>query len=550
MKRTGKSLALILALLMVCALLAGCGSESTETPSPAAQEPTQAPVVSETELSDGSDAASLAELLSYDAESMPDGYKNVVFVSGSWYDMGYQFAMQVPDAVKRNVTSGISANVAEYGWDAIRELAADCIAYYEEKIPETVQLWHGMADALGLDFETFAIGMVEIPATGVTTADDVTRNEEGCSSIAAWGDTTENGQLIVGSDWDSIGSDCYYMPAVVAYPENGNAFVTQSGWRGNLVLNEKGLVCTGSSGQSAGEGDNAMGIPVMTATYILAARCDTAQEAADEYLNAGLTSIYSENQSYHDINGGHIVIEASAAHHDTRFPGDFQDDNYQITSNDFMTEEMLSSLLPAGSGYDDCRPRYWTEERILLDAEGQATAHTIAEALGADRYYMDGEWIENDWSLDYGLHSPEAFSPFYQNVAKSVAIPENGSYFVMNGCRNTNVSLLPNASGSFVQLILSATPEETAANARFTSNSLIFDAAKYVDETENKEALQEYLNLAKEAQIAGDNYTAQAGIAETELDALMLCSRAASQYLKAQSFAQRAMEDAAAVLYY
>ena len=502
---------------------------------------------------ESSTAASLAEKLSYDAAEQPDPIKSVVYVSGSWKDMGRQFAEKVPDALKRYVTSNLSAAVASYGLDGARELESAYLKHYEEHAPQLVELYRGMAEELNISYEDFMLGIISFHENPAAEEDaeaaesNADRTAEGCSTVAAWGEQSKDGNLIVGADWDSIGAESWYMPTVIAYPDDGNAFISESGFQGNLVMNEHGLVCAGSSGQNAAEDDTGMGIPVMTSQWLVAATCSTVPEAQKAYLES-YTTVYGDNASYHDLEGGHVVIEATKAHNATRASGDFGEKDYLIATNDFMTDEMQNSLLPAGSGYDDCRPRYWTEERVLLNAKGKATERTIADALAETGFYADGAWTHDNWNLETGLNSPEAISPHYQNVMKAIAVPEEDAYYVMNGCVNKEVSLLPDATGTYVQVKLCASPAESAAAARETANGLIFDAGSriaHADDPQN--AAKASLNAAKQAQIEGDNLTSQAGVADGK-QAQALLGKAATAYLRVQSHAQEALGDNQAVL--
>lgn len=557
-----RALAIFICCCSLLALFAGCGSPNTSgnetqtnSPEEASNPPAEnVPENSNDENGDGQDASDLFSLLSYDAETMPRSAKGVVFVSGSWYDMGYQYASQASDAVKRRTAEGFSGNVGTYGLEVCRAAEQDYIDYYEQHAPELNDLYEGMADAIGVSFEDFMISQISYADGEMMTEADPERSADGdfCSTMAAWGSQTENGTLIVGANWDTLGENSYYDPCVVAYPENGNAFVTGSGFVCNLAVNDKGLVVAGSSGQSAGESDSAMGIPVMQDTFLLAANCGTAEEARDKYI-ADYRTVYGDNLHVEDINGGHFIVEASAAHYEVRTSGDFGEKDYLIATNDFMTDEMQSSMLPPGSGYDDCRPRYWTEERVLLDAEGNANAVTIAQAIGSTGFYEDGQWTLDNWSLDTGLNSPEAVSPFYQNVLKSIGIPETASLYVMNGCGNTLVSLNPAVSGNYVQLVLGKDMFETASIIRDTANMLIFDggnAIAHAAQDEDTAVRREALSKAKEALIAGDNYLNLAGCSEDQSVVREYCGKAASSFLAAQDYAQTASGDIYGVFNY
>lgn len=528
-------------LVALCAgsiALSGCGAAATSAGSSS---------------NSGSSAATstvsstLVEKLSFDATEQPEPTKSVVYLSGSWHDMGVQFAEQATEALKREVSEGIADAVATYGWDGAKEEEQDYLTYYEEHAPELVELYQGMAEGLDIDYEDFMVGMISYVTEESTDEADEERAADTCSNMAAWGSQTEDNKLIVGADWDSNGTTAYYMPTVVAFPDDGNAFISESGFQGNLVMSSKGLVVAGSSGQNAEDGDCGMGIPVMTSQWLLGATCDNATEAKDAYLG-GLTPTTGDNANLNDTDGNHYLVEATVAHNATREPGDFGETDYLIATNDFMTDEMQSSLLPKGSGYDDCRPRYYTEEQILLQDTGKVTTRTLANALGSTSYYDGSTWTTDNWNAETGLNSPEAVSPMYQNIMKAICVPEDGAYYVMNGCSNQEVSLLPNARGTYVKITLTESAADSNSAARDTANSLIYSAGSVIDHaTDDTTDAKASLNEAKEALNEGDGYTTQAGLVSgTEAQALL--SKATSAYLRAQDLAQAAIGDNQAVL--
>ena len=517
--------------------LAGCAGTPQNSGSESTSATTQTASTAQT---------SLAKKLKFDVTAQPEPTKSVVYLSGTWEEMGEQFADQATEALKRHVADGVSGAIESYGWDGARKLESKYLTYYEKHAPKLVELYKGMAKGLDVSYEDFMLGMISF-YDEPEEEQDSERAADTCSTVAAWGSQTQDGKLIVGADWDSNGSDAYYMPTVVAYPKGDHAFISESGFQGNVVMNDKGLVVAGSSGQSAGKGDVGMGIPVMTSQWLIAATTDNVKDAKAAYLDS-YTTTYGDNASLNDVNGGHILVETTKAHHAARKSGDFGEQDYLIATNDFMTDEMQSSILPAGSGYDDCRPRYYTEEKILLEDTGKATARTLANALGSTAYFDGDTWTEDNWNPETGLNSPEAVSPYYQNIMKAIAIPEDGTYYVMNGCSNREVSLLPNARGTYVQIKLESDAASSVAAARETANTLLYQAGSAISHTEgDATAAKASLNKAKEALVEADGLRTQAGLV-TGTKAQRLLSRAASAYLRAQDLAQEAIGDPQAVL--
>ncbi len=532
MKKGTKAITMLLAIVFIFGLIANCGS----------------PIMAEEAVSEQKD---FLKILNFDPEEMPKSSKSMVFLQGSWYEMGYQYGTQVPDVVKREAAIGLAKKINNYGYNVASKEADYYIEHYQQHMPELLELYRGMADAIGMDYHDFVTSQFYFCGIMQTNIENDNAEKVGCSNIAAWGKQTAGGELIVGANLDLYDEYYYYAPSVIAFPEDGNAFVTSSGFFCNMIINEKGVVVTGSSGQSAGEGDRAVGISPTVGCAVLAARSDTAEEAAEHYIKDGRL-VFGDNFHGEDINGGHVIVEASPAHYAVRHPGDFGEEDYLIATNDFMTDEMQSSILPAGSGYDDCRPRYWTEERVLLDSNGEATAETIAKAIGSLGYYEDGKWIKDNWNLETGLNSPEAISPYYQTVTQSIVVASKAALYVRNGCGNILTTYNPSATGNFVKLVLADNMLNTCSSLRNTVCMLIFEAGDvlYHYDGEKAEDMNAALRSAKEALIKGDHYKALAACASDEETARLYYGKACSSFLEAQDFAQTAMDDTFAVLRY
>lgn len=487
------------------------------------------------------DLDALLDKLAFEVEKAPAPAKEVVYLSGTWYEMGVQYAAIAPDAVKRVIVEGINeVQLYGAGFDACYAIVEKYIHEYKTTAPELLELYQGVADALGVEFKAMMVGVCGY---------SFSEQDLACSNATAWGECTEDGRTIVGSNWDTGLPNVFYEPMVVAYPDEGNAFVSSNAFRCSCAMNIEGLAMTGSSGQSAGEGDNdgaARSLPLLSGYVLNAARHTSAQDVVDANIASGKGG---GNNSCHDAQGNHLMLEMTDAHHAVRRSGDFGEKDYLIASNDFMAEEMLSSLLPPGSGYDDCRPRYWTMEQIFLENFANVSLETVARAIGSNSFYMDGEWTHDNWSLETGLNSPENVSPFFQNMLKTICDPQNNAMYVMNGCGNTLVSTLPWASGNYVQVVLKDDPFDVNAQARSTANMLIYLGGDRIAHAEGDVAQRtEQLNQAKQAMLNGDTYTTLAGTSKDTVKRLAYLSRATSQYTKAQSLAQQAMDDPYAIL--
>ncbi len=113
----------------------------------------------------------------------------------------------------------------------------------------------------------------------------------GCSSFAAWGDATENKQLLIGRNFDFYVGDAFAENKIVLFvePENGYRFVsiTWPGMMGVLSgMNEKGLTVTINAAKGALPTASARPISLLTReilqyastieeAYAIAQRCQT-----------------------------------------------------------------------------------------------------------------------------------------------------------------------------------------------------------------------------------------------------------------------------------
>lgn len=525
MKR--KLLAILAVLMLSAALLTGCGVGSS---TPTSEE--------------------MLAQLDYDEEAVPDPVRNVVILKGSWYEMGQQYAAQMPDVVKRCVASGLSALLSEHTYEEGLNALEKQLDYYDEHAPEVTELFEGLADGAGIDFETVALGMGSFYGGGF------------CSTMAAWGEATEDGRLLMGANWDTESGDSYFLPTIIAYPEKGHAFVANCGFFGNIVMNDAGVVLTGSSGQSADEDDYGLGLPVISPMTFMAAKADNAKQAKDMYISDYAPGT-GDNFHVADQNGS-FVVEHTASKNAVRQAGDFGEKDYTIATNDFMTEELQDSLYSGEDFWDDNRPRYWTEERILLDDFGKVNPDTFAEALGCNSFYIPENWEETGWApcfdpdelktgwnedvwnldLYQGYWSPENREPSLKTTSKGIADPANMTMYVMNGSSDTLVSGSPEGTGNYMAVTLCESYEEAVWNAQYYAYMQNWLAARDIDQSgKNTAQRTEYLDTAKKATIAGENYSYRAGIAEDEQTRMELYGKAMSKFCKAHCYAQLAQND-------
>ena len=168
------------------------------------------------------------------------GHIKIVALNGSFTEMGQQYGF----LMKTELADFYQDVVVTYLMGKLgipySELLANARAGYAASMNETQQLMLGVAQTSGLTLD-----QVEIINASVTAA----IFGPGCSAVAAWGQHTGGGPLVLGRNWDMVtGSlDRFkdYMTVVVYNPASGNS-VADINYIGQFevfqsAMNDKGL---------------------------------------------------------------------------------------------------------------------------------------------------------------------------------------------------------------------------------------------------------------------------------------------------------------------
>lgn len=504
-------------------------------------------------------AGDLAEF-TFDAKADPPATKGIVYVEGSWEEMGRQYGQQAKDAVQRGVASGLSGAIDKFGsYDKVVENLDKYTSIIEERTPELLELWKGMSEGAEIEYEHLLISEINY-----NPADNY------CSTVSVWGDKAKEDSLIAGVNSDGGQANSTYTPAVVAVPDEGNAFISYNGFITNAIMNEKGLVVMGSQGQEGMEEDYACGLPPCTGVFYTAWKCDNAAQAKDMYIEEKLGPGSGENFHASDTTGDAYIVEHTACIDKVRTDKDFGSGDYTIATNGFLIDEMWDHLFTGEDFWDDDMPRYWTEEKIIQDADGKATIDTINDAIGCTSYYINPDWITEVWEKgkcigymemengvwehdvwdieDYtGFWTPENREPGTKCVQRAIMDPGNMNMYVMNGCRDTNISVLPEGTGNFWRLSLGRDFKNMTQGAKQYAQIQLYlgerDVDKAMDKGKNVDKRTDYIKTAKSALLHGNAYSDLAGCTSDKNEQLMYMAKAATEYGKAQCYAQKAQNN-------
>jgi len=491
---------------------------------------------------------------------LPEPSKQVVFTSGSWYEMGRQYGKQAEHGVKVKTAAGMAAVITKY---KTKSHALECLDVYLEllkrKAPSVFELWNGIADGAGLSREDIYLAYMNF-----------SRLDERCSNISAWGQATASGGMICGMNCDEHETVNYFAPVVAAWPEDGYAFISASAFTCNCVMNEKGLVLMASCGVDAREEDlAAVGLPNCLSLMLCAADCETTEEARDKIIREGLGPGSGENIHIADAKGHAVVIEHTASYDAVRHSGDHGEKDYLLATNFFLSPQMKAANLKgdAAKKRDSSQPRYWSEEQMLLSAWGKLDLDAVNKALGCSDFYIDtarmeshmwepstreftSGWNREIWKnsqgseYQLGAWSPEIHVPFAKCVFSALMDPVNKDFYITNGCRDTLMSVNPNTTGNFMCLHLCNSVVDTVKRASEDAQIQIFLGARDMARSNKKDGERlKHLNGAKAAFLEGVNLMNLAVCEENRLEQLDLFGKSATAFCRAQCYGQLALDE-------
>jgi len=168
--------------------------------------------------------------------SQGDGHIKVIKLNGSFTDMGKQYGYLLKDNLAAYYQDIIlNYLIAEKG-HTYDELLTTAVASYATALQETQDFMQGAAETSGLTIAQ--IQLINISLVGAIY---------GCSAVAAWGEHTGGGPLVLGRNWDMVPLDRFkdYMMVVVYNPSSGNS-VADINYMGEFqtfqsAMNNKGL---------------------------------------------------------------------------------------------------------------------------------------------------------------------------------------------------------------------------------------------------------------------------------------------------------------------
>jgi hypothetical protein len=276
------------------------------------------------------------------------GIMPIVLLSGSDYEMGFQYGQQAGHLIERHKESVWAFQTASRE-TVLHDLKA--VQYYAKKYtPEAIDQMYGMVDGAteaGYDVSYTDLLLINTwvydreTHTFPPAAEGEVIRDKGCSVASAWGSATKTGQLIALDAWDGIDTEPPVQLIIVAFPDQGNSYITRA-WAGEIgshfMMNNRGLLLGNSGGGASRPMDYDFGLSWMLALPHVARFADDAIQARDMFLSFHILN--PENFQLVDVHGNAFVVEKTSAIQAVREPGDFGEVNFLFQSNNFFSHEM------------------------------------------------------------------------------------------------------------------------------------------------------------------------------------------------------------------
>jgi len=461
----------------------------------------------------------------------------VVVLSGSDYEMGFQYAQQLAqifgpwilDAIQHRFTDEEVEALQGYQW------------YVVEYTPEMIDFFKGMAagatyvgvslsyqEVLAqfvLEVDPDGWGEYLIPPAGQPGYPEGAQDaelppEDRCSSAAFWGSATTDGKMVTSGSSDG---DDHFNVTLVVYPDDGNAYIHSpymavGPWvvaGGHSGMNEKGVVyvqhgCTMDAGKMGV--DVPYGLQSDLAIRHTLRYANTAQEAVNLTLSYSAThsrfagGFYGTGGFWVDEDGNAFVIERPVNPVVIRRPGDVGEGDFMYSTNTLLSPELGSE------GYSYIEHAGWIRDGRLpcRDSSGSRNLY-IWNLLSAYEGQMDSEFMKMAWRFqghDVPVEStPDAFGDEAQaeydeggcdwwktigqvtNAVVDITVPEDRLFFVSTtyAAQYPNISSpgsihgqrwLPYATRTFYRLELTPTATGLMEAARFQAEIDLFFAQR------------------------------------------------------------------------
>ncbi len=283
---------------------------------------------------------------------LPPNVRPVIILSGSDYEMGYQFYQQLIQIFGPWILERVARDRFMEHESHIKDAYEKCIKEYT---PEYREMFQGMAR--GALEAGVSLSRDNVLAHFVRRKFLKTKPSTDCSSFAAWGTATKNGRLICLGSTDH---EVTFEVTLIGFPQKGNDFIispfgpTEFGYLGGHPgMNDKGLAYVHHGAthwiRSKPEAQWIEGITEGLANLHTLRFANSAAEAKEMQL------AYSSGDGFAggfwvDVQGDAHVIESRENPRAVRRPGDYGERDFIYSTNNALCRELAHCQNPPPQG--------------------------------------------------------------------------------------------------------------------------------------------------------------------------------------------------------
>jgi len=426
---------------------------------------------------------------------LPPNVRPLIVLSGSDYDMGYQYYTQLVQVFGPWILERVPYDKLT---EQERKLQKANEQHIKECAPEMIDMFKGMADGataagVPLSYEEVLVHFIKDRRERIERPID-------CSGFAAWGSATKDGKLICGGCGDH---ELTFEVTIAGFPEEGNNFILSPFWPtefaefgGHPGMNNKGLAyvhhgathwikCKPEAEWTDGLGE---GIAIIHTLRF----ADNAKEA--ETMQLGYPSGNGFVGGFWlDIHGNGFIIECKENPQVIRRAGDYGETDFLYATNNALCKELGHCQKSPSKGTVYIPHGGWlgtgtTISSVPRNLEMWNMLHNYHGKVDLDFAKMMWRFVSQQ-----PLYSTleEADAVYYEtqgegwdqricnltNAAVCIMLPDNGDeglYYVSDGCA-ARVAYPHAPQGhyyritptySFYELKLASSPEELTEAAK------------------------------------------------------------------------------------
>lgn len=497
---------------------------------------------------------------------LPPGILPVVILSGSDYEMGYQYGQQAGPYLEKEREAVWASALQTFSREKVLHMLKGNQFYIKKYTPENIEIMRGIADGAAsagvqLSYTDVLLMNCTLPNPETSTfppgAEKDSLPVKKCSVCSAWGSATKDGRLIGMDTLDS--GEAAYGIVIMAFPDTGNNYIcgAQAGEIGDhFLMNNRGLfVGNSGGGGSPRDVDTNYGLSWSCSLTHIVRFANSAYEARDMLLPWQIN--IPENFHFVDVNGEACVVEKTAAIQSVRKPGDFGEKDFMYSTNNYLNKQMMPTkkggFIKKHGGYGAyAAPRNLMLWDMLHNYHGLIDVEFVKMML---RFPGDAPPDPPEGGWDAKVCRPS-------NSWVSVLLPDDGDEGVVYICTGPAGRVIHSSTASdgekmrssypyikgthtFYQLTLAANPKDAVKAAQKAASLCIAKAYKklmYLNFTDTGyAALDELFSLANAEYYQGKVFFNK-GLLASGNEIFLYLAKAATCFTRSQAHAQQVHE--------